>query len=105
MCQNLHAEELQATVSEGLAQGPYMVVIELDSNPRPFGRKASSLPMRHHAPQHTCIHITYSYVHVTLMLARSLVQKHLYTVYVYWPIDDIWHLPWLCKSMHIVERQ
>ena len=35
------------TMSLGLAQGPY-VALERDSNPRPSGRKASTLPMRHH---------------------------------------------------------
>src|SRR6218665_33347 len=36
-CRNLHAEALQATVSEGLAQGQRLV---WDSNPRPSGPKA-----------------------------------------------------------------
>ena len=45
-----HAEAPQATVSEGLAQGPYVSAIERYSNPRLFGRKALTLPMGHHAP-------------------------------------------------------
>src|SRR6218665_176782 len=36
----------QATVSEGRVQGPYVTA----SNPRPFGREATNLPMSHHAP-------------------------------------------------------
>src|SRR6218665_3800778 len=31
--------------------------LERDSNPRPFGRKASNIPMRHHAPQ-VLIHVS-----------------------------------------------
>jgi len=30
----------------------YVAAIERDSNPRPFGRKAPNLPMRHHAPKY-----------------------------------------------------
>src|SRR6218665_1006761 len=41
---------VQATVSEELAQGDY-VALERDSKPRPSGRKALTLPMRHHAQQ------------------------------------------------------
>ena len=40
---------IQATVSEELAQGPTWW-LERDSNKRPSGRKASTLPMRQHAP-------------------------------------------------------
>src|SRR6218665_216254 len=29
--------------------------LERDSNPRPFGQKASNLPMRHHVPQYNII--------------------------------------------------
>ena len=50
LCRSLHAEELQATVNEGLGQGPYTWRLERDPNARPSGRKASTLPMRHHAP-------------------------------------------------------
>ena len=32
LCRSLHAGALQASVSEGLAQGPYVAAIELDSN-------------------------------------------------------------------------
>src|SRR6218665_415817 len=32
---------------------------ERDSNPRPFGRKASNIPMKHHAPQ---IHLYVMYI-------------------------------------------
>src|SRR6218665_1234836 len=45
-----HAEAPQATASEGLAQGPSWR-LERDSNPRPFGRYASNLPMCYHAPR------------------------------------------------------
>jgi len=44
----MHAEALQATVSEELTQGPYMSAragFELTES-----RKVSSLPIRHHAP-------------------------------------------------------
>jgi len=44
---SLHAETLQAT-SDGLAQGPY-VAARAGTNPRPYGRKATTLPMLHHA--------------------------------------------------------
>ena len=58
----LHAKAPQATVSEGLAQGNYVAVSVANTNPRPFGRKASNLPMRDHAPQaryipHVCPHV------------------------------------------------
>ena len=43
LCRNLHAEALQATVSEGLAQGPYVAARAVF---KPSGRKASTLPMR-----------------------------------------------------------
>ena len=43
-----HAEAPQATASKGLAQGPEWRP-KRDSNPRPFGRKATNLPMSHHA--------------------------------------------------------
>ena len=50
---SLHTEALctdvQATVSEGLAQVPTWR-LERGSNPRPSNRKASTLPMHHHAP-------------------------------------------------------
>ena len=45
-----HAEALQATVSEGLAQGAYVAVrAGFEPMTLRFGRKASSLPKRHHA--------------------------------------------------------
>jgi len=44
LCRSLHAEALQATVSEGLAQGPYMAV-------RAALVPMLSLPIRHQAPQ------------------------------------------------------
>src|SRR6218665_2247552 len=31
--------------------------LERDSNPLPFGRKASTLPMRHQAPQHVRMYV------------------------------------------------
>src|SRR6218665_1904912 len=34
----------QATACEELAQGPYTWRLEQESNPRPFGRKATNLP-------------------------------------------------------------
>ena len=40
---------LQATTSEGLAQGPY-VVAGGDSNLRPSRRKTPNQPLSHHAP-------------------------------------------------------
>jgi len=45
LCQSLHTETLQATASEGLAQGPY-VWLERDLNPRPSSPKAAMLSMR-----------------------------------------------------------
>src|SRR6218665_2722654 len=48
LCRSYHAEALQTTVGEGLAQGPY---VEWDSNLRPSGPKAPNLPLSHHAPQ------------------------------------------------------
>src|SRR6218665_870484 len=45
---SLHAEALQATASEGLAHSPY-VTATAGFEPRPSSRKASTLPMRHHA--------------------------------------------------------
>ena len=63
LCRSLHAEALQATASEGLAQGPYVVAIERDSNPQPFGWKASTLPMRHHALSTTHnLHLYHSWI-------------------------------------------
>ena len=49
LCQSLRAEVLQATVSEGLAQGPYVAAIAGFESTTP--RNASTLPMSHHAPQ------------------------------------------------------
>ena len=46
LCRSLHTEALQATVSERLAQGAY-VAAGAEFEPT----KASTLPMRHHAPQ------------------------------------------------------
>ena len=43
-----HVEAPQATVSERLVQGPHVAAIERESNLWSFGRKASTLPMRHH---------------------------------------------------------
>ena len=61
LCRSLHAEELQATVSDGLAQGPY-VAIRPGFEPTTLRyRKASILPMRYHAPQrisHICCYIS-----------------------------------------------
>src|SRR6218665_275531 len=45
LCRSLHADSLQATARS------LRIPLERDSNPRPSGRKASTLPMRHHAPQ------------------------------------------------------
>ena len=45
-----HAEVPQATASERLNTVPTWR-LERDSNPRLLGRKASNLPMRHHAPR------------------------------------------------------
>src|SRR6218665_1409079 len=50
LCRSLHAEALQATASERLAQGPYTWRLEWDLNLR----KASTFPMRHHA-QHVSL--------------------------------------------------
>src|SRR6218665_1227162 len=58
LCQSLHDEALQATASEGLAQGPY-VAARVGFNPRPSGQKASTLPMCHLAPQ-ACLSIVFA---------------------------------------------
>src|SRR6218665_1954506 len=50
LCRSLHAEAIEATLSEGLARGPYIAGRAMFET-RPSGRKASSLPIRHHAPQ------------------------------------------------------
>ena len=50
LCWSLHAEALQATASEGLAQGRY-VAARAGFEPATPGRKALTLPMRHHTPQ------------------------------------------------------
>src|SRR6218665_3749395 len=47
-----HAEEPQAFASSRLAQVPSVAAIERASNPRPSGRKASTLPMHHHVPHY-----------------------------------------------------
>src|SRR6218665_2084563 len=44
-----HTKAPQETASERLAQAPTWS-LERDLNLRPFGRTASDLPMRHHAP-------------------------------------------------------
>ena len=49
LCRSFHAEALQATVSEGLAQNSY-VGARAGFEPTTPGRKASTLPKRHHAP-------------------------------------------------------
>src|SRR6218665_993689 len=54
LCRSLHAEALEATVSEGLAQGPY-VVARAGFDPT-TSRKASTLPMCHCAPFAVCVH-------------------------------------------------
>src|SRR6218665_1776429 len=51
LCRSFHAEALQATVVLDLPKVPTWQ-LELDSKPRPSGRKASSLPMRRHAPRY-----------------------------------------------------
>ena len=45
-----HANAPQATASDGLAQGPY-IVARAGFEPATFRRKASNLPMSHHVPQ------------------------------------------------------
>src|SRR6218665_572374 len=47
LCRSLHAKALQATISERLAQGPWL---ERYSNPRPSGPKTLAQPMCHHSP-------------------------------------------------------
>ena len=42
---------MQNNVDEELAQGPCGGALELDSNSRPLGRKATNLPMSRQAPQ------------------------------------------------------
>src|SRR6218665_2860502 len=54
LSRSLYAKALQATVIEGLAQGFYVSARAGVQPRRPFGRKASTLPKRHHAPQ--CAH-------------------------------------------------
>ena len=52
-----HAEAPQATVSEGLAQGPYVA-----ARTGLFGRKASTQPMLHRRPTHIIglhVHVPY----------------------------------------------
>ena len=67
-CRSLHAEALQATVSETLAWGLY-VTLEQDSNTWPSGWKASTLPMHHHA-QHIA-----SILHCATLIAKSLLAS------------------------------
>ena len=55
-----HAEAPQATASEGLALGPFMAA-RAGFEPRPFGRKATNLPMTHHVPQE------YNYVIIMIL--------------------------------------
>jgi len=50
LCRNLHAEALQATVSEGLVQDPYDMA-RTGFEPTTLRRKVSTLQIRHHAPQ------------------------------------------------------
>ena len=57
MVSEFHAEAPQATASEGLAQGPY-VAARVGVKPMTLRTKASTLPMSHHAPQHT-----HTYIH------------------------------------------
>src|SRR6218665_3615675 len=47
---DFHADAPKATASEELAQVLY-VAARADSNQRPFGHKATNLPMSHPAPQ------------------------------------------------------
>ena len=47
---SLHAEALQATAMKDLLKVPTWR-LERDSNPRPTDQKASTLRVRHHAPQ------------------------------------------------------
>jgi len=51
-----HVEAPQATVSEGLSQGLYVAA---RAGVEPLGRKASTLPMRHQAPQCNIITLHY----------------------------------------------
>src|SRR6218665_1638381 len=50
-CRSLHDEALQATASEGFSQGSYVTRAGCEPNPRPSGRKVSTLPMCHQVNQ------------------------------------------------------
>src|SRR6218665_1355393 len=65
-CVGVSRRSALATASEGLAQGPYTWRLERDSDPRPFGRKASNLPMNHHAP-----HVPWSKV-IKILIAYNI---------------------------------
>ena len=58
LCRSLHAEALEATASEGLAQVPY-VAASAGFEPLRFGRKASTLPMCHHSPPYMSMYNVY----------------------------------------------
>ena len=50
LCRSEHTQALQATVSEGLVQGPYIRGV-WESNPRAFGRKTPNSTTE--PPSHT----------------------------------------------------
>ena len=54
--------------------------LERDSNPRPSGRKASTLPMRHHVPRpelHTCMCVCIVYtLYVSVCLPETIHLVH-----------------------------
>ena len=51
-----HTEAPHATASEELPKIPTWR-LERNLNPRPFGQKATNLPMVHHAPLDPCMHL------------------------------------------------
>ena len=69
-CQSLHAEALQATVSEGLAQGPHMARA---------GFESTNLRMRHHTPCRPVMKIV-----KCLMSERCISYCSVITVWYSW---------------------
>src|SRR6218665_3546030 len=57
LCRSLHAEALQATASEGLAQGPTWR-LQRDLSPRPSGRKARLYNAPPRTTMYVCMYIS-----------------------------------------------
>src|SRR6218665_2358721 len=68
----VHADAPHATASEGLDTKVLTLRLKRDSNPRPFGRKATNIPMSHQARKNIRTYVVLFHLRICLVIHNNL---------------------------------